>query len=90
MNRQPRNRPAIIYKQGLDVKSKPILTASDPSELEWLTVDVYDDLNLTSIVVWVRSCFLGDSILVLMKTVEGLSLTVRWRGCSFGVTLLVP
>lgn len=49
MNRQPRNRPAIIYKQGLDVKSKPILTASDPSELEWLTVDVYDDLNLTLI-----------------------------------------
>lgn len=49
MNRRPRNRSAIIYKQGLDVKSKPVLTVSDPSECEWLTVDVYDDLNLTLI-----------------------------------------
>lgn len=43
MNRRPRNRSAIIYKQVLDVKSKPLLTVSDPSELEWLTVDVYVD-----------------------------------------------
>lgn len=31
------------------MKSKPILTVSDPSEHGWLTVDVYDDLNLTLI-----------------------------------------
>ena len=51
----------------------------------------------SSIVVCSRSCFLGDSILVLMKTVEGLSLTVRWRGllmrcnppCTVKINLLV-
>lgn len=31
------------------MKSKSVLTVSDPSECEWLTIDVYDDLNLTLI-----------------------------------------